>query len=98
MRTSHAYTCVYEHVCEHMHTSCTLTDDYTCICKYSDNYRRFFKNYPTIAFPLTNLLSKKVKSVWSVQADEAFRKLKQIVVTAPILSTPKYDVSFILYS
>ncbi|XP_063602321.1 uncharacterized protein LOC134778436 [Penaeus indicus] len=37
----------------------------------------FCKNYST---PLTDLLSEKVKFMWSAQADEAFRKLKQILV------------------
>jgi len=53
----------------------------------SGYYRRFCKNYSSIAFPLTNLLSKKVKYVWSAHADEVLKKLKQILVSAPILST-----------
>ena len=51
-------------------------------------YRRFVKNFSTIAAPLGELLRKDAKFIWSNQHQEAFDKLKQAVSSAPILLSP----------
>lgn len=48
-------------------------------------YRRFVKNYSKIASPLTALLKKNAKFVWSAAADAAFNDLKSRLMTGPIL-------------
>lgn len=49
-------------------------------------YRRFVENFSKIAKPLSNLLQKHVKYVWSPECDEAFNTLKQKLVTALVLT------------
>lgn len=53
-------------------------------------YRRFIKNYASIASPLTDLLKKKAFT-WSDMAEEAFQNLKQAMTTAPLLTLPKFS-------
>jgi len=48
-------------------------------------YRRFVKNYSKIAAPLTALLKKNAKFVWSAAAQEAFEELKSRLMSGPIL-------------
>ena len=63
------------------------------ICNY---YRRFVQGYANIAAPLNRLLQKDVPFVWNAGCDEAFRKLKQALVSPPILGYPNFDREFIL--
>ncbi|XP_040989055.1 uncharacterized mitochondrial protein AtMg00860-like [Juglans microcarpa x Juglans regia] len=56
-------------------------------------YRKFIKNYGTIATPLTNLL-KKNAFVWSDIATQAFSKLKKAVTEPPILRLPGFSKAF----
>lgn len=60
-------------------------------------YRRFVPNFSTIAGPLNKLTSNKKGGppfVWSPEADAAFHKLKECLVSAPVLSCPDYDKPF----
>ena len=59
-------------------------------------YRRFCSNFSTIAEPLTNLTSPKVPFKWTPLCDEAFRKLKQFMISDPVLKTPLHDRPFTL--
>jgi hypothetical protein len=58
-------------------------------------YRKFVKNYATIAFPLTALL-KREAFIWSNQAQEAFDSLKYAMSTAPVLGLPNFEAPFII--
>ena len=60
-------------------------------------YRKFCPNLSTIAAPLTNLLQKKVKFNWTKDCQEAFEKLKGLLISAPVLSTPDYSSPFIIH-
>lgn len=60
-------------------------------------YRRFVPNFSTIAGPLNQLTSSKKnapKFQWTTEADDAFNKLKECLVSAPVLSCPNYDLPF----
>lgn len=59
-------------------------------------YRRFIKNYSTIAKPLTKLLEKGVEFHSSADAQNAFDKLKDALCTAPILQYPDFTKPFII--
>ena len=55
------------------------------------HYRKFCYNFSVIAEPLTNLLGKKVKYVWSEACQKSFDQLKAIHKGAPVLSAPRVD-------
>lgn len=57
-------------------------------------YRKFVQNYGILAKPLTMLLQKNAKFVWTDQAHQAFLALKQDMVTAPVLISPDFSKSF----
>jgi len=57
-------------------------------------YRRFIKNFSHIARPLTNLLAKDATFVFDDECFEAFYKLKEALVTAPIIQLPDWNKPF----
>jgi hypothetical protein len=54
----------------------------------ASNYRRFIPNFSKIAKPITELLEKGNKYVWSEGCDEAFKHLKKLLTTSPVLAQP----------
>ena len=61
-------------------------------------YRRFVPGFARTAAPLHALTKKDVPFNWTPQCDEAFCKLKDILITAPVLAYPHFgsDKEFIL--
>lgn len=59
-------------------------------------YRRFIPNFSSIISPLTSLLKKGSKFGWDERCDSAFRKMKECLVSAPILSCPDYSRPFVV--
>lgn len=57
-------------------------------------YRKFIQNFAKIAFPLTKLTKKDIKFNWSQEADEAYRSLKQSLISGPCLQLPRFDKPF----
>ena len=57
-------------------------------------YRNFCLNFSEIAAPLTNLLSKKVKFVWTDDCQLAFDKTKLLLQKSPVLKSPDYEKPF----
>lgn len=57
-------------------------------------YRRFIKDFSKVAAPLTELTKTKIKFRWNETCDVAFNTLKQLLCTAPVLSTPDYTKPF----
>ncbi|KAA0031986.1 Transposon Ty3-I Gag-Pol polyprotein [Cucumis melo var. makuwa] len=56
-------------------------------------YRRFVRNYGSMATPLTQLLKKGVYE-WTAAAHEVFEKLKVAMMTLPILALPDFSLPF----
>ncbi|XP_072076494.1 uncharacterized protein [Arachis hypogaea] len=57
-------------------------------------YRRFVKNFSTIAAPLTEVIKKDVGFKWEREQDIAFHTLKDCLCSAPILVLPNFDKTF----
>ena len=57
-------------------------------------YRRFIKDFSAIARPLCTLLAKDVPFTWSQACDTAFTKLKNMLVSPPIMRSPNWDLPF----
>ena len=51
-------------------------------------YKQFIEGFSKIALPLTKLTQKGVKFEWSNDCERSFQELKNILVTAPILTIP----------
>ena len=60
-------------------------------------YRRFCPNFAKISYPLTELLKKNRRFVWSSECDRSFSLLKSILESDPILKAPDFDKPFSLY-
>ena len=58
-------------------------------------YRRFVRQYATIAAPLTEML-KKDNFVWTEKALAAFQQLKKTMTATPVLSLPDFSKLFII--
>ena len=59
-------------------------------------YSRFIKNLAELAGPLNVLLHKNTKFVWNNIQQQAFEKLKERLISAPIMSYPMKKGMFIL--
>lgn len=51
-------------------------------------YRRALKDAASVALPLTRLLKKEAKFVWSEEQEEAFTLLKKMLSEAPLMAYP----------
>jgi len=63
---------------------------------FASYFRRFVKSFSAIAEPLRNLLRQDVPFVWSDACPAAFVKLKNALITAPILALPDFTLPFVL--
>ena len=63
------------------------------LCSY---YRRFMRNFAILSSPLNKLIGTNSTFIWTEVEEEAFQKLKQILIAAPMLNFPDYSVPFIV--
>ncbi|KAK3571601.1 hypothetical protein QTP86_015335 [Hemibagrus guttatus] len=64
---------------------------------FANFYRRFIRNYSSVAGPLTSLLKGKPRGLaWMDRAQAAYQQLKECFTTAPILRHPDSDLSFVV--
>ena len=61
-------------------------------------YRKFITNFTKIAKPLTLLTRQQVKFEWTPEHQEAFMKLKDSIIQAPILRHPNSSKGYIVYT
>ena len=52
-------------------------------------YRDYIQGFATIAAPLTEISSPSKEFEWTAECEEAFGKLKQALISAPVLVSPK---------
>ena len=65
---------------------------------FANFYRRFIKNFSTVAAPIISL-TKKVNGarfLWTAKAETAFRELKSRFTSKPILVTPNPSLPFVV--
>jgi hypothetical protein len=57
-------------------------------------YRRFVKNFSTLAAPLTEIVKKLVGFKWGSEQDRAFIEIKERLCGAPLLALPDFSKTF----
>ena len=59
-------------------------------------YRRFIKNFATLAAPLTQLTQKNIPFIWGPKQQEAFDSLREPLIREPLVSYPDPEKTYIL--
>lgn len=59
-------------------------------------YRRFVPNYAQKSSSLTKLLRKHQRWEWKESQEKAFKRLKDSLTTAPILTCPDFNIPFVV--
>ena len=59
-------------------------------------YRAFIPNYADIAEPLNRLMRKYMRFSWDKECEVAFHKLRNFIVSAPVLRFPDFHIPFYL--
>jgi hypothetical protein len=75
-------------------TSVTQVQSFLGLAGY---YQRFILIFSKIVKPITELLKKGTKYVWSEDCDDAFHALKKLLTTSPVLPQPDIAKSFDVY-
>jgi hypothetical protein len=60
-------------------------------------YRRFIKGFSSIARPMTELLKKDNKFVWTPKCEESFQIIKKKLTTVPVLALPDIHQNFVIF-
>ena len=60
-------------------------------------YRRFIEGFSKLVKPMTALLEKNVKFVWSEKCQANFEELKKMLTIAPVLVLPDLSKNFLIY-
>lgn len=74
-------------------TNVTDTRAFVSLAAY---YRKFIKHFSAIAAPLYELTRKNEKFVWNERRQQAFERLKQSLVSAPVLALPRDEGAFVV--
>ncbi|CAN6562554.1 unnamed protein product [Malus baccata var. baccata] len=62
--------------------------------RFKGFYRRFIKDFSKIAQPLCRLLQKDVFFEFDEACEKAFKHLKELLTTAPIITPPDWSIPF----
>lgn len=61
---------------------------------FTGYFRKFIPGYGALTRPLTRLLGKDTPWQWTKECQEAFEKLKDLLLNAPVLGQPDYTLPF----
>jgi RNase H-like domain found in reverse transcriptase/Reverse transcriptase (RNA-dependent DNA polymerase)/Integrase zinc binding domain/Chromo (CHRromatin Organisation MOdifier) domain/Retroviral aspartyl protease len=64
----------------------------------SNYFRRFIKDYSSIAAPLTRLTGSQSKFEWTLACQEAFEMIKFALTNAPVLALPNPTRPYVVWS
>ena len=64
--------------------------------RFCNFYRKFIPNFSTLAQPLHNLTKKGVTFWWGKEQDDAFIKLKETFLSAPVIKMPDTTKPFFI--
>ena len=60
--------------------------------------RRFISSLDELLRLLTNMLRKDSSIDWTIKAKQSFEEIKMALTRTPVLSSPKFDRDFIIFS
>ena len=63
----------------------------------AEYYQRFIENFSKIAKPMTELLKKDIKFIWTKECEASFQELKKCLVTSPMLILPDQTKDYEVY-
>jgi hypothetical protein len=72
---------------------CLIIVDFMGLAGY---YRRFIEGFSKISNPITKLQKKNKKFIWTEKCVESSRRLKELLITTPILKVPDMDADFLV--
>ena len=72
----------------------TLVHEVRSFLGLAGYYRRFILDFSKIAKPMTRLLQKAVKFVWTPECETAFCTLRTLLTSAPVLGQPDIEKPF----
>jgi hypothetical protein len=75
----------------------TTVSEVLSFLRLASYYRRFIPNFSKITKPITELLQKGNKYVWSEACDEAFKHLKKLFTTSLVPAQPDTTKPFDVY-
>ena len=61
-------------------------------------YQRFIKDFSRIVAPLTKLIRKDMKFVWSDKCKKGFLEIKHLLTNAPMLVVPDGNQGLVVYT
>uniref|UniRef100_A0A0P4ZJF0 RNA-directed DNA polymerase n=2 Tax=Daphnia magna TaxID=35525 RepID=A0A0P4ZJF0_9CRUS len=79
----------------------TSVDEVRSFLGLAGYYRRFIKDFGSIAKPLTRLTHKDLSRkpfAWGTEEQVAFEKLRNSLVTPPVLAYPNFNEKFFLFT
>ena len=72
----------------------TTSKELKCFLGMAGYYRRFCSKFATVAAPLTALLRKAKSFKWEDKCENAFKTLKGMLSSHPVLAGPRFDKPF----
>ena len=63
---------------------------------FASFYRRYIKDFATIAHPLHRLTGKKIEFLWDARCEASFQSLRTALIQKPVLAHADFKQSFIL--